>query len=166
MTHASPLYADICNYLVTSTYLIGVSKAIKERLESDAKYYILNDPYLWRLCNDQVMRMCISESNRSSTSITQRLKEAIMDQCKWPEKSLIVGYIGPPYIETHIISKSQSSLKPEELNAPIAYIVLRNFQHLGFGVPKVLINDQGIHFYNHAMAKLLEKYGVVHRVTT
>ncbi|RDX99134.1 Pro-Pol polyprotein, partial [Mucuna pruriens] len=32
-----------------------------------------------------------------------------------------------------------------------------------FGVPKVLISDQGSHFYNRAMATLLENYGVVHR---
>ncbi|RDX78157.1 hypothetical protein CR513_41613, partial [Mucuna pruriens] len=35
-----------------------------------------------------------------------------------------------------------------------------------FGVPKVLISDQGSHFYNRAMATLLKKYGVVHRVAT
>ncbi|RDY07674.1 Retrovirus-related Pol polyprotein from transposon opus, partial [Mucuna pruriens] len=61
MTHASPWYANICNYLVASTYPIGASKAVKERLESDAKYYIWDDLYLWRLCNDQVTRRCIME---------------------------------------------------------------------------------------------------------
>ncbi|RDX87947.1 hypothetical protein CR513_30517, partial [Mucuna pruriens] len=35
-----------------------------------------------------------------------------------------------------------------------------------FGVPKALISDQGNHFCNRAMATLLEKYGVVHRVAT
>ncbi|RDX64558.1 Pro-Pol polyprotein, partial [Mucuna pruriens] len=34
-----------------------------------------------------------------------------------------------------------------------------------FGVPKALISDQGSHFCNHAMATLLEKYGVVHKVS-
>ncbi|RDY05234.1 Retrovirus-related Pol polyprotein from transposon 17.6, partial [Mucuna pruriens] len=31
---------------------ILASKAIKERLESDAKYYIWDDPYLWKLCSN------------------------------------------------------------------------------------------------------------------
>ncbi|RDX62471.1 pol, partial [Mucuna pruriens] len=35
-----------------------------------------------------------------------------------------------------------------------------------FGVPKALISDQGSHFCNRAMASLLHKYGVVHRVAT
>ncbi|RDX96914.1 Pro-Pol polyprotein, partial [Mucuna pruriens] len=73
-------------------YPQGASRADKERLESDAKYYIWDDLYLWRLCNDQVLRR--------------------------------------------------------------------------FGVPKALINDQGSHFCNRAMATLLEEYGVAHRVAT
>ncbi|RDX89977.1 Pro-Pol polyprotein, partial [Mucuna pruriens] len=35
-----------------------------------------------------------------------------------------------------------------------------------FGLPKVLISDQGSHFYNKAMSSLLHKYGVVHRIAT
>ncbi|RDY13033.1 hypothetical protein CR513_02092, partial [Mucuna pruriens] len=58
MMHATPWYADIYNYLVTSMR----NKAVKERLESDAKYYVRDDPYLWRLCNDQVTHKCILES--------------------------------------------------------------------------------------------------------
>ncbi|RDX82124.1 gag-pol, partial [Mucuna pruriens] len=35
-----------------------------------------------------------------------------------------------------------------------------------FGVPKALISDQGSHFYNRAMASLLQKYGVTHKIAT
>ncbi|RDX85929.1 Pol polyprotein, partial [Mucuna pruriens] len=35
-----------------------------------------------------------------------------------------------------------------------------------FGVPKALISDQGSHFCNRAMASLLKKYGVIHRIAT
>ncbi|RDX82368.1 Pro-Pol polyprotein, partial [Mucuna pruriens] len=35
-----------------------------------------------------------------------------------------------------------------------------------FGVPKALISDQGSHFCNRAMASLLQKYGVAHRIAT
>ncbi|RDX65745.1 gag-pol, partial [Mucuna pruriens] len=37
---------------------------------------------------------------------------------------------------------------------------------LKFGVPKALISDQGSHFCNRAMASLLQKYGVAHRIAT
>ncbi|RDX74255.1 Retrovirus-related Pol polyprotein from transposon 17.6, partial [Mucuna pruriens] len=55
LENVKPLYADICNFLVASMFPHGASKAYKEKLESDAKYYIWDDPYLWRLYNDQVI---------------------------------------------------------------------------------------------------------------
>ncbi|RDX97706.1 hypothetical protein CR513_19500, partial [Mucuna pruriens] len=66
MTHASPWYADICNYLVASTYPIGASQAAKDKLASDAKYYAWDNSYLWRLCNDQVTHKSIPESEIKS----------------------------------------------------------------------------------------------------
>ncbi|RDX73503.1 Retrovirus-related Pol polyprotein, partial [Mucuna pruriens] len=41
---------------------LGASRLYKEKLKSDAKYYIWDDPYLWRLCNEQVIRRCITGS--------------------------------------------------------------------------------------------------------
>ncbi|RDX71402.1 gag-pol, partial [Mucuna pruriens] len=35
---------------------------------------------------------------------------------------------------------------------------------LKFGVSKALISDQGSHFCNRALASLLQKYGVTHRI--
>ncbi|RDX77128.1 hypothetical protein CR513_42791, partial [Mucuna pruriens] len=78
-------------------------------------------------------------SSRFSTFVTQRRKEAITNQCGQPRKSLTVGYTSPPYSETRTNSSR-------------------------FGMSKVLISDQGSHFCNHAMATLLEKYGVVYQV--
>ncbi|RDY05462.1 Retrovirus-related Pol polyprotein, partial [Mucuna pruriens] len=43
----TPWFADICNFVAAS--------------QSDAKYYIWDDPYLWRICNDQVIRRCIPD---------------------------------------------------------------------------------------------------------
>ncbi|RDX90719.1 Gypsy retrotransposon integrase-like protein 1, partial [Mucuna pruriens] len=53
----TPWFADIYNFLATSK----ASRLCKERLQNDAKYYIWDDPYLWRLCNDQVIRRCIPD---------------------------------------------------------------------------------------------------------
>ncbi|RDX78885.1 hypothetical protein CR513_40766, partial [Mucuna pruriens] len=40
---------------------LEASKLYKEKLKIDAKYYIWDDPYLWRFYNDQVIRWCISD---------------------------------------------------------------------------------------------------------
>ncbi|RDX64962.1 Retrovirus-related Pol polyprotein, partial [Mucuna pruriens] len=51
---ATPWFFDICNY------------ALKEKIRSDAKYYIWDDPYLWRLCSDKVIRRCIPDAETNS----------------------------------------------------------------------------------------------------
>ncbi|RDY07947.1 Retrovirus-related Pol polyprotein from transposon 17.6, partial [Mucuna pruriens] len=45
-------------------------------------------------------------------------------------------------------------------------IIGRTRQLGRFGMSKALISDQGSYFYNKIMSTLLEKYGVVHRVST
>ncbi|RDX95555.1 hypothetical protein CR513_21899, partial [Mucuna pruriens] len=54
-----PWFVDIFNYIVASKFPPKASRLYKEKVESDAKYYIWDDPYLWRLYSDQVIRRCI-----------------------------------------------------------------------------------------------------------
>ncbi|XP_071912445.1 uncharacterized protein [Coffea arabica] len=56
-----PWYADLVNYLVTGNFPAGWPKSKRDKLKSDAKYFIWDDPYLWKRCADQVMRRCVSE---------------------------------------------------------------------------------------------------------
>ena len=55
-----PWYADIVNFLVTNQLPAGWSKAKRDKLKSDVKHYLWDDPYLWRQCSDQVIRRCVS----------------------------------------------------------------------------------------------------------
>ncbi|RDX98805.1 hypothetical protein CR513_18225, partial [Mucuna pruriens] len=61
LENVKPWYEDICNFLIVPTFLHGASGTYKEKLESGAKYYIWDDLYLWRVCNDQIIRRCISD---------------------------------------------------------------------------------------------------------
>ncbi|RDX67292.1 Retrovirus-related Pol polyprotein from transposon 17.6, partial [Mucuna pruriens] len=51
ITMSTPWFADICNFVVASR---------------DAKHYIWDDPYLWRIYNDQIIRRCIPKSEINS----------------------------------------------------------------------------------------------------
>ncbi|CAL5432792.1 unnamed protein product [Camellia sinensis] len=51
-----PWYANMVNYLVTNMFPPGLSKAQRDKIKSDAKYYMWDDPYLWKHCADQVIR--------------------------------------------------------------------------------------------------------------
>ena len=53
---STPWFANIVNYLVASVFPPLASKAPKDKIKSDAKHFIWDDPYLWKLCSDQVIR--------------------------------------------------------------------------------------------------------------
>ncbi|RDX74455.1 Gypsy retrotransposon integrase-like protein 1, partial [Mucuna pruriens] len=62
ITTPTPWFVDICNLVVASQFPLEASQLYQERLQNDAKYYIWDDPYLWRLCNDQVIYRCIIDA--------------------------------------------------------------------------------------------------------
>ncbi|KAL0312975.1 UNVERIFIED_CONTAM: Retrovirus-related Pol polyprotein from transposon.6 [Sesamum radiatum] len=52
----TPWYADIVNFLVTGTLPRDLTKARKDKIKSDAKYFVWDDPHLWKFCSDQIIR--------------------------------------------------------------------------------------------------------------
>ncbi|RDX73479.1 hypothetical protein CR513_46913, partial [Mucuna pruriens] len=63
---ATPWFADICNFVATSQFPPTASRTYKEKIRSDAKYYVWDDPYLWRLCSDKIIRRCIPDTEINS----------------------------------------------------------------------------------------------------
>ena len=57
----APWFINIVNYLIASVFPPLESKAQNDKIKSDAKNYIWDDPYLWKLCSDQVIRRCIPD---------------------------------------------------------------------------------------------------------
>lgn len=85
-----PSYAPITNYLVACTFPPNFSKHQKDKLKSESKYYIWDDPYLWRCGADQVIRRCIPQSEFQS----------ILEACHSSEGG---GHFGPQRIARKIL---------------------------------------------------------------
>ncbi|RDY07767.1 Retrovirus-related Pol polyprotein, partial [Mucuna pruriens] len=62
----TPWFAVICNFVAVSQFPPEASRLYKEKLHSDVKYYIWDDPYLWRLYSDQVIHRCILDTEINS----------------------------------------------------------------------------------------------------
>ena len=58
-----PWFADLANYLVTGDLpeVLSDTKAQRLKIKSEAKYYFWDDPYLWKIGADQVIRRCVPD---------------------------------------------------------------------------------------------------------
>ncbi|GKB25883.1 reverse transcriptase domain-containing protein, partial [Tanacetum coccineum] len=56
---STPWFANIANYQAGNFIVKGMSSQQKKKLFKDVKHYFWNDPYLFRICADQVIRRCV-----------------------------------------------------------------------------------------------------------
>ncbi|GKA79996.1 reverse transcriptase domain-containing protein [Tanacetum coccineum] len=54
-----PWFADIENYLVDNVLVKGMSSQQKNKFFKDVRHYFWDDPYLFRICADQIIRRCV-----------------------------------------------------------------------------------------------------------
>ena len=66
LSTVEPWYADLVNFLTTNEFPPPFNKAQRDRLSSSARFFIWDDPYLWKHCSDQVIRRCIPENEVNS----------------------------------------------------------------------------------------------------
>ncbi|XP_028223537.1 uncharacterized protein LOC114405046 [Glycine soja] len=164
------------------------SKAQKDKIKSDAKHFIWDDPYLWKLCSDQVIRRCIPDHETDSICSTceqcQRAGNTLTWRQQMPQQPMLfcevfdvwgIDFMGPfpvsfgyVYILLAVdyVSKWVEAKPTRTNDAKVVADFVRSNLFCRFGVPKAIVSDQGTHFCNRTMHALLKKYGVVHRVST
>ncbi|KAM1495767.1 hypothetical protein ACFX14_030014 [Malus domestica] len=63
---SEPWYADLVNFLVSKHIPSTVNRNQRDKLKKDARFYVWDDPYLWKFCPDQIVRRCVNESEFQS----------------------------------------------------------------------------------------------------
>nr|XP_027096219.1 uncharacterized protein LOC113716121 [Coffea arabica] len=168
-----PWYADLVNYLVTGDFPAGWQKSKRDKLKSDAKYFIWDDPYLWKRCADQVMRRCVSEMEFQSI-----LAFCHTFACgghfgpkRTAHKVLESGFYWPSlFKDAYVFCKScdrcQRAKATRTNDSRVVADFIRSNIFVRFGMPRAIVSDRGTHFCNKTIAALFRKYGVLHRVST
>ncbi|KAL1557012.1 hypothetical protein AAHA92_12555 [Salvia divinorum] len=66
-----PWFADLANYLVTGELppSFEITWAQKLKIKSEARYYFWDDPYLWKVGTDEVIRRCIPDWEQENVLI-------------------------------------------------------------------------------------------------
>ncbi|GJW06473.1 reverse transcriptase domain-containing protein [Tanacetum coccineum] len=55
----TPWFADLANYHAGNFVVKGMSSQQKKKFFKDVKHYFWDDPYLFKICADQVIRQCV-----------------------------------------------------------------------------------------------------------
>ncbi|CAN6551177.1 unnamed protein product [Malus baccata var. baccata] len=63
---SEPWYADLVNFLVSKHIPSILNRNQRDKLKKDARFYVWDDPYLWKFCPDQIVRRCVNESEFQS----------------------------------------------------------------------------------------------------
>ncbi|GJU01118.1 reverse transcriptase domain-containing protein [Tanacetum coccineum] len=59
-TGSTPWFADFANYHAGNFIIKGMTTQQKRKFFKDVKHYFWDDPYLFRICADQIIRRCVS----------------------------------------------------------------------------------------------------------
>ncbi|GJZ46457.1 reverse transcriptase domain-containing protein [Tanacetum coccineum] len=57
---STPWFADYVNYYARNFIVKGMSSQQKNKFFKDVKHYFWDDPYLFKICADQVIRRCVA----------------------------------------------------------------------------------------------------------
>ncbi|GJR89927.1 reverse transcriptase domain-containing protein [Tanacetum coccineum] len=58
-SESTPWFADYANYHAGNFIIKGMSTQQKKKFFKDVKHYFWDDPYLFRICADQIIRRCV-----------------------------------------------------------------------------------------------------------
>ncbi|GJU63552.1 reverse transcriptase domain-containing protein [Tanacetum coccineum] len=186
-------FADFANYHAGNFIVKGMSSQQKNKFFKDVKHYFWDDPFLFKICSDQVIRRCVHgkealdilkafhngpTGGHHGTNLNA--KKVFDAGFFWPiiykDANELVKYyfIGPfpsskgnRYILVAVDYLSKW-VKEKALPTNDARVVCKFLKSLfaRFGAPRAITSDRGTHFCNDQFAKVMLKYGVTQRLST
>ncbi|GKA15721.1 reverse transcriptase domain-containing protein [Tanacetum coccineum] len=192
---STPWFADIANYHAGNFVVKGMSSQQKKKFFKDVKHYFWDDPYLFKICANQVIRWCVhgqeavdilTACHNGPTgghhSANYTAKKVFDSGFYWPTiyrdahdmvKSCI-DFMGPfpssrgnKYILVAVDYLSKW-VEAKALPTNDARVVVKFLKSLfaRFETPRAIISDRGTHFCNDQFVKVMLKYGVTHHLST
>ncbi|GKD99391.1 reverse transcriptase domain-containing protein, partial [Tanacetum coccineum] len=195
---STPWFADFANYHAENFVIKGMSSQQKSTFFKDVKHNFWDDPYLFKICADQVIRRCVYGKEAVDILTTchngptgghyganytakkvfdsgffcptiYRDAHDLVTHC-----DACIDFMGPfpssrgnKYILVAVDYLSKW-VEAKALPTNDARVVVKFLKQLfsRSGTPQAIISDRGTHFCNDQFSKVLQKYGVTHRLST
>nr|GEZ54884.1 hypothetical protein [Tanacetum cinerariifolium] len=149
----TPWFADFANFHARNFIIKGMSSQQKKKFFKDVKHYFWDDPYLFRICADQIIRRCVHGQEAFD----------ILKACHEGPTEAIMVPISPPRKD----EMPQNVIQICEIFDVWGIDFIRPFpSSRGNRTPRAIISDCGTHFCNDKFAKVISMYGVTHRLST
>nr|GEV55770.1 hypothetical protein [Tanacetum cinerariifolium] len=164
--HLALWFANFSNYHAGNFIVKGMSSQQKNKFFKDVKHYFWDDPFLFKICADQVILRCVHG------------KEAldILEVCHngptgghheanlTAKKVFDADFFWPTiYKDAYEFVKNSKALPTNDAQVVCKFL---NSLFARFGAPRAIISDRGTHFCNDQFAKVMLKYGVTRRLST
>nr|GEZ68452.1 reverse transcriptase domain-containing protein [Tanacetum cinerariifolium] len=149
------LFANFANYHARNFVVKGMSSQQKKKFFKDVKHYFWDDPFLFKICADQVIRQCVHG------------QEAI-DILKACHNGPTGGHHGPNYTVKKVFDSGfyWPTIYHDAHDLVKSCDACQRQGKISFGTPYAIISDRGTHFCNDQFAEVMLKYGVTHRLAT
>nr|GEW56155.1 reverse transcriptase [Tanacetum cinerariifolium] len=171
-----PWYANIVNYLVVKKLPNYWSKQQRQYFFSQLNYYFWEDPKLYKVCADQVVRRCVP--NHEHRYILAHCHSYAcgghFGATKTGYKVLQSGFFSPTIFKDaqsfvkafdYVSKRVEAEATKTNDHSVVLKFVKKNI-FARHGIPKTIISDGGSHFKNLKFGKLSKQYRVNHRITT
>nr|GEU50587.1 reverse transcriptase domain-containing protein [Tanacetum cinerariifolium] len=142
-------FVDIANYHAGNFIVKGMSSQQKKKFFKDVKHYFWDDPYLFKICADQVIRRCV----HGQESVD------ILTAC---HNGPTGGHYGANFTAKKVFDSEAKALPTNDAQVIVKF--LKSF-FARFITPRAIIIDCSTHFCNDQFAKVMLKYGVTHRLS-
>nr|GEU92611.1 reverse transcriptase domain-containing protein [Tanacetum cinerariifolium] len=181
-------FAHFADYHAGNFVVKGMSSQLKNKFFKDVKHYFWDDPFLFKICVDQVIRRCVY--GQEAIDILKACHNGPTgghhDPNYTTKKVFDSGFYWLTiYRDAHDLVKSCDACQRQgKISQPVDYLlkwveskalptndardVCKFLKSLfaRFGTPRAIISDRRTHFCNDQFAKFMLKYGVTHRLAT
>nr|GEY81976.1 reverse transcriptase domain-containing protein [Tanacetum cinerariifolium] len=171
---STPWFADFINYHAGKFIIKGMPTQQKQIFFKDVRHYFWDDPYLFRICPDQISQRCVAgqEAIDIFKACHSGPTEGHYGANYTAKKVFESGFYWPTiYKDAFELVKHCDSCQRQGKISQRDEIPQNSIQFLKslfsrFGTPKAIISDRGTHFCNDQFLRVMSKYEVTHRLST